>query len=181
MKNKAYIALGSNVGEKEENLAQAQKHIAMIADTKITRTSSIYQTVPWGKTDQDDFLNQVIEIETEFSPLQLLSVLLNIEINMGRQRKEKWGPRIIDLDILLYGEQTVDEPELKVPHPYLCERLFVLIPLLEINPDIVLPDGTNLKEVLIRVKARTDNKSIPNMLDLNKGSHIDTPKSGSRL
>lgn len=164
MKNQAYIGLGSNIGDKEQNLALARQSIAQIEGTSITGESSIYRTDPWGKTDQDDFLNQVVEIETELKPLELLSVLLNIEIKMGRQRVEKWGPRIIDLDVLLFGDEILDEPELKVPHPYMFERLFVLLPLMEINPDIVFPDGTRIEEVLNRVRTRTDFEGIRKLI-----------------
>ncbi len=118
------------------------------------RMSSLYITAPWGKTDQEAFINQVIEIETELSPLDLLHVLQEIEIKLGRLRNEKWGPRIIDLDILLYGQETIKLKELTVPHPYMLERLFVLIPLQEIEPELIFPDGTKIREVLDRVHSR---------------------------
>jgi len=125
------------------------------------KLSSIYITEPWGKTDQDDFVNQVIEIETLLSPVQLLSALQNIEIKMGRQRIEKWGPRNIDLDIILYGSEIIHSSELIIPHPYAQQRLFVLIPLQEINPGIIFPDsGRPIREVLDRVIEREGNNGI---------------------
>ncbi|MDD4801774.1 MAG: 2-amino-4-hydroxy-6-hydroxymethyldihydropteridine diphosphokinase [Syntrophomonas sp.] len=160
MKNKVYIGLGSNVGNKSENIHKALKLMAEIKGVKINKLSSLYKTAPWGRTDQDDFINQVIEIETELSAIDLLHDLQNIEIKLGRQRNGKWSPRTIDLDVLLYGEETIDLEELKVPHPYFAERLFVLIPLAEINPGLGLPDGTKIEEVLTRARARFEGKGI---------------------
>lgn len=161
MGKRAYIALGSNLGNKVQNIMEANAHIAQIEGLQIGRHSSIYITSPWGKTDQDDFLNQVIEIETELEPLDLLHALQAIEIKLGRLRNEKWGPRIIDLDIVLYGDENIHLKELTVPHPYLYERLFVLIPLQEIEPDFIFPDGSKIEEVLARVPHRDgENKNI---------------------
>ncbi|MEA1960120.1 MAG: 2-amino-4-hydroxy-6-hydroxymethyldihydropteridine diphosphokinase [Bacillota bacterium] len=160
MKKKAYISLGSNMGDKWENLSDALYHIEATKGVKITGESSLYLTAPWGKTDQDAFANQVVAVETELSALDLLKVLQNIEIKLGRRRIEHWGPRTIDLDILLYGEDIIEQEELKVPHPYMQERLFVLVPLHEIEPELQLPDGTGIREVLNRELARNGNKSI---------------------
>ncbi|MGI6452607.1 MAG: 2-amino-4-hydroxy-6-hydroxymethyldihydropteridine diphosphokinase [Syntrophomonadaceae bacterium] len=157
----AYVGLGSNLGDKIQNLKNAVKEIEKIAKTQVTRQSSLYLTEPWGKQDQEEFVNQVIEISTQLTPRELLSWLQQIEIKMGRKRKEKWGPRIIDLDILLYGDQVKEEEDLRIPHPYMRQRLFVLIPLQEINPTVVFPDdkGT-IEEVLVRVFARDGNQGI---------------------
>lgn len=161
MGKKVYIGLGSNVGDKCQNIYYANKLISQINHTRMIKQSSLYITAPWGKTDQDDFINQVIEIETELAPLDLLGELQSIEIKLGRLRNEKWGPRVIDLDILLYGEEIIHLNELMVPHPYLFERLFVLIPLQEIEPDLKFPDGSKIEEVLIRVPHREGaNNSI---------------------
>lgn len=154
---KVYLGLGSNMGDKAENLRQARDCIAAIAGVDLTRSSSLYQTAPWGKTDQEDFINQVIEIETELEPLDLLHRLQEIEIKLGRQRHhEQWGPRIIDLDVLLYGRESISQAELKVPHPYIMQRLFVLVPLLEIAPELEFPDGSKLQEVLDSIESRLD-------------------------
>jgi len=158
MKRTVYIGLGSNLGDKKENLAKALKLLESADGVRITGASSIYQSEPWGVKDQDDFLNQVIEAETELDALALLHLLQTIEIDMGRQRAAKWGPRNIDLDILLYGDEVLHSKELQVPHAHMRERLFVLLPLQEINPEIVFPDdGTSLREVLVRVLVRERN------------------------
>jgi len=149
------------MGSKRENLAQAVELISNIPGVKLKNRSSLYETEPWGKTDQDKFLNQVIEIETSLPPRELLKELQDIEINMGRQRKEKWGPRIIDLDILLYGNEVLDDPQLAIPHPRMRERLFVLVPLAEIGADLRFPDnGATVREVLSSVLAREGNRGI---------------------
>ena len=161
MKKRVYIGLGSNCGLKQENLAVARNKITELEGTRIVKSSSLYLTAPWGRTEQEDFINQVIEIETALEPLALLQGLQEIEIKMGRQRKEKWGPRIIDLDILLFGDEVLDFPELKVPHPLMRQRLFVLVPLQEVNAELIFPDdGAKIKEVLISVLAREGNKKI---------------------
>ena len=161
MNKTVYIALGSNVGCKSHNMAQAVQLVAALPGTQVIKCSSLYKTAPWGKTDQDEFLNQVIEIETTLQPVQLLQELQNIEIKMGRQRKEKWGPRIIDLDILLYGNEVMDDPHLTIPHPHLRQRLFVLVPLAEIGADLQFPeDGATVEEVLSSVLVREGNRGI---------------------
>ncbi len=151
MRFRAYIGLGSNIGNRVENLARALEMIQAVGGINIYRQSSLYETAPWGNTQQEDFINQVIEIETDLDPLDLLHQLQDIEIKLGRRRSERWGPRNIDLDILLYGKETIDLEELKVPHPYLMQRLFVLIPLAEIDPELEFPDGSKIREVLVRV------------------------------
>ena len=160
MDKKVYIGLGSNLGNKSKNIQNALDFIANIEGVNIKRLSSLYLTAPWGRTDQDDFINQVIEIETNLSALNLLHRLQDIEIKLGRQRIGKWGPRIIDLDVLLYGEETIHLEELQVPHPYLLERLFVLIPLAEIDAELEFPDGTKIREVLSRARARLEGNDI---------------------
>lgn len=156
MSGRVYLGLGSNLGDKAENLAQAIRLLANHDKIKVTRKSSLYITAPWGKTDQDEFLNQVVEIDTKLTPLELLHVLQQIEIKLGRLRNEKWGPRVIDLDILLFGEETIALPELVIPHPHLYARLFVLIPLQEIAPQLLFPDGKGIGEVLARAAQLED-------------------------
>ncbi|MGR6837164.1 2-amino-4-hydroxy-6-hydroxymethyldihydropteridine diphosphokinase [Syntrophomonas erecta] len=156
-----FISLGTNLGNKKDNLAQAVKYIAAIPGVNLASLSSLYETEPWGKTDQDVFLNQVVKIETDLSASKLLGMLNEIEIKMGRQRVEKWGPRIIDLDILLYGKEVINSEDLVIPHSRMRERLFVLVPLKEICADLIFPDdGTEIEEVLDRVLAREGNKGI---------------------
>lgn len=161
MKTPVFIGLGSNLGPKRENLVQAVDLIASLPGVKLLQCSALYKTEPWGKTDQDTFLNQVIKIETSLTARNLLGNLQEIEIKMGRQRKEKWGPRIIDLDILWYGNEVIDETDLKVPHPHMRERLFVLVPLQEIGAELRFPeDGATVEEVLSSVLAREGNRGI---------------------
>ncbi|HNX28841.1 MAG TPA: 2-amino-4-hydroxy-6-hydroxymethyldihydropteridine diphosphokinase [Syntrophomonadaceae bacterium] len=161
MQTITYLSLGSNIGFKRQNIERAVKLIGEIDGISVTKISSFYETEPWGKKDQENFINAAVEIVTDISPVRLLKELQKIEIKMGRQQLEKWGPRIIDIDILLFGDEVLDGPELTVPHPYMRERLFVLIPLEEINSAIRFPDdGMDIKEVLTRVIAREGNQKI---------------------
>ncbi|MDD3023913.1 MAG: 2-amino-4-hydroxy-6-hydroxymethyldihydropteridine diphosphokinase [Syntrophomonadaceae bacterium] len=170
MKN-VYIGLGSNQGDKIRNLHDALRSMRSIIGINIKKISSLYISEPWGYLEQPDFINQVIEIETEISARELLHNLQNIEIKMGRQRIKKWGPRVIDLDILLYGDEEINTSELIIPHPYMRERLFVLLPLQEINSELVFPgDGAKIKEVLIRAEVREGNHKIERI----QGSPADT-------
>ncbi len=131
---RAFLALGSNIGDKIANLDAALLAIAGLEDTRVVRVSRIYRTPPWGKTDQDWFANAVIEIETSLSPDALLDTVLAIEVQLGRVRRERWGPRVIDIDILSHGEVLSATERLKLPHPAMGERAFVLLPLAEIAP-----------------------------------------------
>jgi 2-amino-4-hydroxy-6-hydroxymethyldihydropteridine diphosphokinase len=157
---KVYLGLGSNLGDKSGNIQNAIDQIAALKGVNINKLSSLYLTAPWGKIDQNDFINQVIQIETELSAMDLLHQLQDIEIKLGRQRNVKWGPRNIDLDILLYGNEVIKSAELEVPHPYLMERLFVLVPLAEIDSEIIFPDGKKIMEVLSKATARLKGNDI---------------------
>jgi len=176
MRETVFIGLGSNMGDKYLNIEKALQFLKNMPGVLFIKASSLYLTKAWGKKDQDDFLNQVVKIETTLSPSQLLTGLQEIEIKMGRERAEKWGPRIIDLDILLYGEQVISTPELTVPHPYMQERLFVLYPLQEIEPDLVFPDGKGIKEVLLSVDHHEGGQIIKKYM----GSSAEAPER-SRL
>jgi 2-amino-4-hydroxy-6-hydroxymethyldihydropteridine diphosphokinase len=137
MASPIYLALGTNLGDREANLRQA---IALLApEVTVVRESSVYATPPWGYADQPEFLNQVIEVETLLHPLPLLHRLKSIEEQMGREETFRNGPRLIDLDILFYGQAVVDGELLKIPHPRLQDRAFVLVPLAELAPDFVHP------------------------------------------
>ena len=138
MNKHIYLLLGANQGEKLQNLRKAKQEISLQAGA-IVKVSSLYQTAAWGKNDQDDFYNEVVEIQTPLNPQQLLSTILQIEKSLGRLRIEKWGARIIDIDILFYGEEIVNEANLKIPHPAIADRRFALTPLSEITPDFVHP------------------------------------------
>ena len=145
----AYIAIGSNMDTPEENCNEAANllddHPAICVSTR----SSLYQTEPFGKSDQDWFVNSVVEVTTHLSPELLFKACLGIEKKMGRIRDEKWGPRIIDLDILFYDDCVFRESHLEVPHPGIAERSFVLVPMNEIAPDFVHPKLKKTIETLL--------------------------------
>ncbi|MDA8170020.1 MAG: 2-amino-4-hydroxy-6-hydroxymethyldihydropteridine diphosphokinase [Nitrospiraceae bacterium] len=134
----ASIGIGSNLGGKKANCLRALQ-LLKAKGIQIKAVSSAWDTKPWGRQEQPDFVNMAAVIETGLSPAGLLEKLLETENEMGRVRTERWGPRIIDLDLLLYGDEVIDTPALKVPHPLMQEREFVLRPLAEIAPDAVHP------------------------------------------
>ena len=150
----AYLGLGSNIGDRKQLLLTAIDLIGNIKGIKVTKQSSIYETAPIGYTDQPNFLNLCLEIETKLSPQQLLKHCLDIEQQLHRVREIRWGPRTLDIDILLYSDNIIETDNLSVPHPRMQERAFVLIPLNDIasdkqNPrlnqkirDLVFPDDT---------------------------------------
>ncbi len=151
--SEAFISLGSNLDDRNNYLEKARSFLSDFGEIK--KESTIIETPAWGKKDQPDFLNQVILIETELSPQELLEECLKIEDKLGRERKEKWGPRTIDLDILFYDELILNKENLIIPHPYITEREFVLKPLNEIAPDFVHPVlGLTTKEMLIQISAK---------------------------
>jgi 2-amino-4-hydroxy-6-hydroxymethyldihydropteridine diphosphokinase len=133
----AYLALGTNLGDRQANLTAATDSLP--PKVRPTRFSRVYETLPWGYLDQPLFLNQVIEVETELAPLDLLQHLKRLEEQLGRQPTFRNGPRLIDLDILFYDDLVLGTPELVIPHPRLAERAFVLAPLAELAPDLCHP------------------------------------------
>jgi 2-amino-4-hydroxy-6-hydroxymethyldihydropteridine diphosphokinase len=137
MKQGIFLSLGTNMGNKDLNLAQASKLISTICP--VITESSLYSTDAWGNTNQPSFLNQVLEINTSFPPEKLLEKLLSIERELGRIREKRWGPRIIDIDILFYHDKIIDSQNLTIPHPGIALRRFVLEPLTEISPDFIHP------------------------------------------
>jgi 2-amino-4-hydroxy-6-hydroxymethyldihydropteridine diphosphokinase len=146
--SQAFIGLGSNLGDREAYLEAARRMLSGSVGVLLAGASSLYETEPVGYTDQSWFLNQVVEVATGLDPWELLLVLQGIEHDLGRQRLIRWGPRVVDLDVLLYGDAVLNSPELIVPHPRLYERSFVLSPLAEIAPDHVHPDGKTTLEHL---------------------------------
>ena len=141
----AYIALGSNLQDPATQLRNAVAALNKLPDTRVERTSSIYRSAPAGPVAQAHYLNAVLLLTTTLPPGQLLDALQQIEQEQGRVRSVRWGPRTLDLDILLYGDQRIDSPRLTVPHPAMRQRNFVLYPLLEISgANLLLPDGTVL-------------------------------------
>ncbi|HWJ04128.1 MAG TPA: 2-amino-4-hydroxy-6-hydroxymethyldihydropteridine diphosphokinase [Verrucomicrobiae bacterium] len=145
---KAYISIGTNQGARVENMMQAVAEISCFA--RLTGVSSLYCTAPLGYLAQEDFLNAIIEIETSLEPLDLLAKLQAIENKMGRKRTIRWGPRIIDLDIILYGGEEISTAQLQVPHPRAGERAFVLVPLAELNPRALVGEAP-VKDLIQRI------------------------------
>lgn len=135
---KVFLLTGSNMGNRLSNLAEAKTKLAAQIGNPVS-VSSIYETAAWGKTDQQAFLNQVLQFETELLPHGLLQLVLATETDMGRIRTEKWGSRLIDIDVLFYGQQVVQLPDLTIPHPFIQERRFTLVPLCEIAPEWIHP------------------------------------------
>jgi 2-amino-4-hydroxy-6-hydroxymethyldihydropteridine diphosphokinase len=139
-KTRVFLSLGTNLGDRKGNL---ESILALLPPkVQVLQTSSIYSTEPWGYSDQPDFLNQVLLAETELDPFELLSFVKEIEKKVGREPTFRYGPRMADIDIILYGNQIVDSEELQVPHPRFQERSFVLVPLAEISPELQIP-GSN--------------------------------------
>ncbi len=152
---KAFIGLGSNLGDREANLRQALEHLALTPETTVVRASSLYDTEPVGALDQPHFLNAVAQLETQLAPRQLLWNLMLIERRLGRVRTQRWGPRTLDLDLLLYEDAVIDEDDLQVPHPELPKRSFVLVPLVELDPMLLHPaTGETMLALLQRLGAR---------------------------
>ena len=156
--NRVYIQLGSNLGDREGYLKQSQ---AMLIDEigLIIKMSSIYESSPWGVENQGSFLNQVLLLETDVKPFDLLDIILNIEKEMGRVRIEKWGERIIDIEILFYNDEIIETNNLCIPHPYISKRRFVLSPLDEIAKNYIHP-----------ILHKTINKLLLECLDEEKVS-----------
>jgi 2-amino-4-hydroxy-6-hydroxymethyldihydropteridine diphosphokinase len=136
---RCYLGLGSNVDDRIGMIARAVACLSCPGDVVVRRLSSMYETRPWGEERQRDFVNAVVEIDTHLSPKDLLARVKCIERDLGRRPGARWGPRSIDIDILFYGTRLVAEHDLMIPHPYICERAFVLAPLVEIAPDLVHP------------------------------------------
>lgn len=158
MPHQVYIGIGSNLGNKRENYLEALERIAKLPKTRIIKESSVYESQPHGDS-KEWYINGVIEIETEMKPELLLNKFKNIERAMGRKKvRKKWGARIIDLDILLYDSLILNKKNLKIPHPEMHQRKFVLIPLSELGPQVIHPVlGTSISEILVGVK---DDKRV---------------------
>ncbi|SFK99436.1 2-amino-4-hydroxy-6-hydroxymethyldihydropteridine diphosphokinase [Lysobacter sp. cf310] len=148
----AFVGLGSNLGDSAAILRGAFQALAALPRTRLLRASSLYRTPAWGVTAQPDFVNAAAMLETTLTPQALLTAMLAIEREAGRDRREdgsdRWGPRTLDLDLLLYGQHSLDEPGLRLPHPHLHQRAFALLPLLEIAPDAQIPGIGPAREAL---------------------------------
>jgi len=152
---RAFIGLGSNLGDREASLRQALEHLAQTPETTVVRASSLYDTEPVGVEDQPHFLNAVAQLETQLTPRQLLWNLMLIERRLGRVRSQRWGPRTIDLDLLLFDDMIIEEDDLQLPHPEMTKRSFVLVPLVELEPLLLHPvTGETMLALLQRLGAR---------------------------
>ena len=148
---RACIGLGGNVGDAVATLRAALHDLDTLPETRLLRASRLYRTPAWGLAEQPDFVNAAALVDTALGARELLDGLLAIERAFGRERRERWGPRVLDLDLLLYGEATIDEPGLRVPHPHLHERVFALVPLLEVAPDAVIPGLGPARDALAKL------------------------------
>ncbi len=148
MNTNVFIALGSNLNDPVAQVKQAMEAIATLPDCSLIKASPFYETKPMGFTEQNNFINAVVQIETMLSPFELLAALQGIEQAQGRVREFKNGPRTIDCDIILFGNDVINTPTLTVPHPGLTTRDFVLKPLLDIAPDCTLPNGQRLQSMI---------------------------------
>ena len=148
----AYVGLGSNLEDPERQVRRAIESLATLPASRLLRASRFYRTAPWGRADQPAFVNAAAAIATRLSPRALLDALLAIERAQGRHRDgTRWGPRVLDLDILVYGTLRIDEPGLAIPHPHIAERAFVLLPLADLDADLEVPGGGRVRELLARV------------------------------
>jgi 2-amino-4-hydroxy-6-hydroxymethyldihydropteridine diphosphokinase len=158
---RAFIGLGSNQGDGPESISKALLELARTESVHVGRVSSLYRTAPWGLEAQADFTNAVAEIETELAPLELLALLLRIERQLGRIRSAaRWGPRVIDLDLLCCDRYQLHTPELDLPHPRMHQRAFVLVPLLELEPELTIPGVGSALECLEKL-AKSDVERLP--------------------
>jgi 2-amino-4-hydroxy-6-hydroxymethyldihydropteridine diphosphokinase len=157
----ALVGLGGNLGDAAATLRQAFQELDALPNTRLLRASRLYRSRAWGRTDQPDFINAVAMLETTLGARELLDAMLGIEHGAGRERHadERWGPRTLDLDLLLYGDAVIDEPGLHVPHPRLHERGFALVPLVEIAPDAMIP-GVGAARAALAVMEPTDVEAL---------------------
>ncbi|MGI6678185.1 MAG: 2-amino-4-hydroxy-6-hydroxymethyldihydropteridine diphosphokinase [Dehalobacterium sp.] len=146
--NLVYLSLGSNMGNKKEYLSQALKYLKEVPTIRITRKSSLYQTDPVGYVEQDYFLNAVLELETSLEPETLLKTTQEIENKLNRKRTIRWGPRTIDIDLLLFNDQIISTPDLVIPHAQMHLRRFVLVPLAELDPKIFIPGVGQVEQIV---------------------------------
>jgi len=151
-----YVGLGSNLADPRAQVERALRALAALPQTRLVQRSRLYRSAPWGRADQPEFVNAVVALQTELTPRELLEALLKIERAAGRARDAtRWGPRVLDLDILVFGDRLIDEPGLHVPHPHLHERAFVLLPLAEIAPDLIVPGHGRVDDLARRIDAST--------------------------
>lgn len=152
---RAFVGMGGNIGDVANTLMEAIWALEALPQTSVRSQSDLYRSPPWGRTDQAEFINAVVELQTRLAPSILLDRLIEIEERFGRVRNadERWGPRTLDLDLLLYGDQTIQVPGLCIPHPHLHERGFVLVPLAQIAPNLDVPGQGRVSDLLADIDA----------------------------
>jgi 2-amino-4-hydroxy-6-hydroxymethyldihydropteridine diphosphokinase len=151
-----YIGLGGNLADPQVQVERGMDALAGLPETRLLRRSGLYRSAPWGRPDQPEFINAVAVLDTRLAPRHLLDALLAIERQFGRERDNtRWGPRVLDLDILVYADLELDEPGLHLPHPHLCERAFALMPLCEIAPKLNIPAQGRADALLARLDTST--------------------------
>lgn len=157
----AYLSMGSNLGDRLQYLLQGLRHLTADGAVRLDRVSTVYETGPQGVTDVPRYLNLAVRVQTELSPPELLARCLAAEQANGRVRLKRWDSRTLDMDLLLYDQVTMDQPDLQIPHPRMTERAFVLVPLLEIAPDLQLPGGRRLADYLPLVAGQEVEPHLP--------------------
>ena len=148
---RAYVGLGSNLDDPAAQLRRAFDDLEALDGVQALRRSRLFRTPPWGRIDQPEFVNAVAELDTTLSPHALLHALQAVEMRFGRARREHWGPRVLDLDLLLHGDARIDEPHLRLPHPHLHQRAFVLVPLADLAPDLHIAGRGSVSALLAGV------------------------------
>ncbi len=156
----AFLGLGSNLGDRRGHLIQALRGLAADPAIRVVRCSSVYESKPVGVTEQPDFLNMVVEVGTTHPPLSLLAACLDLEARLGRERRERWGPRVIDVDVLTYDQLPWKDDRLVLPHPRMHERSFVLTPLAEIAPELLV-NGRSVRDLAARVGTEGVRRAAP--------------------
>ena len=164
----AFLGLGSNLGDRLANLQGAVRLLAGATDIVVVASSRVWETDAVGGPPQPDYLNAVIEVRTSLSPGELLAACRRVEVDLGRVREVRWGPRTIDVDMLLFDELTIDREDLSVPHPRLTERAFALLPLLELDPDASLPDGSRLSDARLGPRAMSSARPFAPPLEVSR-------------
>lgn len=143
----AYLSLGSNLGDRLNYLVQGMRHLCAGGEIRLEQVAPVYETAPWGKTDVPAYLNTAVKVATDLPPRDLLARCQAAEQACGRVRLERWGSRTLDVDMVLFDRLVLQAPDLEIPHPRMAERAFVLVPLLQLDPDLQLPDGRRLADL----------------------------------
>jgi 2-amino-4-hydroxy-6-hydroxymethyldihydropteridine diphosphokinase len=159
IKEKIFLLLGTNLGDRFDNLISAKNEIEKKVGNILLK-SNIYETAAWGITDQPSFLNQVLQVSTRYKPEKVLETILNIELDLGRKRIQKWGARLIDIDILYFGNEKIKQENLVIPHPFLQDRRFTLVPLVEIAPDFEHPIFKKTNSELLEICGDDSNVTL---------------------